>query len=99
MGLYRPPSFLSPVGPKPRPIPPHTISSVPVHTAEWFARGLSAPSPERGVQVSVDGLYRAPSPTIPLGSIPPQMIISLPVQTALCRARALGGAPPASGTS
>ncbi len=51
-GSYRPPVFV-----KPRSFePPHTIISVPVHTAVWRDRTEGTlPPPEVGVQESVDG--------------------------------------------
>src|SRR5262245_5063162 len=88
-GLYRAPVLTA--GPVPLGSPPHTTSSVPVHTAATPER---APGPlriEMAVQVSVAGLYRAPSGAQLNPFCPPQTSISEPVQTATCCARGSGG--------
>jgi hypothetical protein len=48
------------------------------------------------VQVSEDGLYRAPVLTSPEPPKPPQTIISVPVQMAVCESRADGTFVPVS---
>src|SRR6266853_1966542 len=78
-GLYLPPLFKKLVSPK----PPHTIISLPVHTA--LGKDLCEGVDAVGVQLSVAGSYLPPvfrSPSAALN--PPHTIISLPVQTALC---------------
>src|SRR3954470_15561604 len=56
-GLYRPPSlnFVTPWIPPPIP-PPHTIISLPVHTAVCARRAAGAPLMLSGVQLFVVGL-------------------------------------------
>jgi hypothetical protein len=81
LGLYLPP-VLKKV--KPFDDPPHTIISLPVHTAVWFARTSGTLVVLVAVQLSVAGLYLPPvfkRSSCP--STPPQTIISLPVQTAV----------------
>jgi hypothetical protein len=80
--------YLPPVFVKWEPsFPPHTIISLPVHTAVCEYRALGALVVLVAVQLSVAGLYLPPVSTMPP---PPQTIISLPVQTAVCEYRALG---------
>jgi hypothetical protein len=80
LGLYLPPVFIMIM----LPSPPHTIISLPVHTAVCRARASAALVVLVGVQLSVLGLYLAPVFKLPpLLSVPPQMIISVPVQTAV----------------
>jgi hypothetical protein len=79
LGLYLPPVFngiksLS---------PPHTIISVPLHTAVWNSRSAGTLTVLVGVQLFVVGLYRPPVFKSLEPSVPPQTIISLPVQTAV----------------
>ena len=70
--------------------PPHTIISLPVHTAVWPERALGALVVLVAVQLSVLGLYLPPVlKWLPL-LFPPQTIISVPVQTAVCKFRAPG---------
>ena len=79
-GLYLPPVFnknwLS--------CPPHTIISLPVHTAVCKYRAEARPLV--AVQLSVLGLYLPPVLPAPA----PQTIISLPVHTAVCSYRPVG---------
>ena len=76
-GLYLPPVFnknwLS--------CPPHTIISLPVHTAVCKYRAEARPLV--AVQLSVLGLYLPPVPKGLLLALPPHTIISLPVHTAV----------------
>jgi hypothetical protein len=81
-GSYRPPLLIWQECSSSRPQPPHTIISVPVHTAVCCLRGNGAFVPLVVRHVSVAGSYRDPelyfdSPA----SVPPQMIISAPVHT------------------
>ena len=82
LGSYLPPVFKSPLNGKP-PVPPHTIISVPVHTAVCELRASGTLMVPVLVQLFVPGLYLPP---VSKGekSRPPQMIISLPVHTAVC---------------
>ena len=65
-------------------IPPHTIISMPVHTAVCCDRAAGAFSVLVLAQLSVLGLYLPPVLKSPVfKKRPPQMIISLPVQTAV----------------
>jgi len=74
LGSYLPPVFNSlPSN------PPHTIISLPVHTAVFHARPEGALTVLVAVQLSVMGLYLPP--VLPLPA--PQTIISLPVHTAV----------------
>ena len=79
LGLYLPPVFkinwLS--------CPPHTIISLPVHTAVCKYRAEGALVVLVAVQLSVLGLYRPPVFKGLLLALPPQTIISLPVHTAV----------------
>src|SRR6266852_4280811 len=75
-------------------LPPQTIISLPVQTAECHRFALGAFVSVVGVQLSVAGLYRPPvfqtwtlKPSV---YQPPQTIISVPVQTAVCSKRASG---------
>ena len=78
LGLYFPPVLKTLLA----LYPPHTIISVPVHTAVCWARASGALVLVVGVQVSVPGLYRPPVfKALPL--VPPHTIISLLVQTAV----------------
>ena len=85
LGSYLPPVFkinwLS--------CPPHTIISLPVHTAVCKYREEGALVPMVAVQLSVPGLYLPPVPKA-LPSNPPHTIISLPVHTAVFHARPEG---------
>src|SRR5712692_2792438 len=82
-GSYRPPaSGYTVVPPGVVLMPPQMIISVPVHTAECWARGAGAPALETGAQVSVAGSYRPPLSRPPPVS-PPQTIICEPVHTAV----------------
>ena len=78
-GLYLPPVFnknwLS--------CPPHTIISLPVHTAVFHARPEGALTVLVAVQLSVPGLYLPPVPKGLLLALPPHTIMSLPVHTAV----------------
>ena len=80
--LYLPPVSKN-VGP-PLKVPPHTIISLPVHTAVWASRPAGALLVLVAVQLSVPGLYLPPV-LKKLGklSVPPHTIISLPVHTAV----------------
>src|SRR6188472_2893603 len=81
LGSYLPPVFNSlPSN------PPHTIISLPVHTAVFHARPEGALTVLVAVQLSVMGLYLPP--VLPLPA--PQTIISLPVHTAVCSYRPVG---------
>src|SRR5262245_43249626 len=72
--------YLPPVRKSPLPAPPHTIISLPVHTAERRWRASGALVVLVAVQLSVPKLYLPP--VLVKGS-PPQTIISLPVHTAV----------------
>jgi hypothetical protein len=75
LGSYLPPVFDSlPTN------PPHTIISLPVHTAVCHCRPEGALAVLVAVQLSVLGLYLPPVLPPPK---PPQTIISLPVHTAV----------------
>src|SRR6478735_2240373 len=83
LGSYLPPVFNSlPSN------PPHTIISLPVHTAVFHARPEGALTVLVAVQLSVLGLYLPP--VFKGGNSPPQTIISLPVHTAVCSYRPVG---------
>src|SRR6516162_2083925 len=73
-------------------LPPHTIISLPVHTAVCSHRASGAFMVLVAVQLSVPGSYLPPVFKLQLRPhpTPPQMIISLPVHTAECLARATG---------
>jgi hypothetical protein len=75
LGLYLPPLLRKMVL-----SPPHTIISVPVHTAVCPTRAAGALVVVMAVQLSVVGLYLAFTKPLPF---PPQTIISLPVHTAV----------------
>ena len=81
LGLYLPPvlKVLLPLD------PPHTIISLPVHTAVWPYRAAGALVVLVAVQLPALGLYLPPvfKGPKPLPLYPPHTIISLPVQTAL----------------
>src|SRR5205823_15124212 len=83
-GLYLPPVFKG--GTKKSGVPPHTIISLPVHTAVCHSRPSGALVVLVAVQLSVLGLYLPPVLKLP----PPQTIISPPVNTAVCTSRAAG---------
>jgi hypothetical protein len=76
VGLYCPPLLKTPQ----QLYPPHTIISLPVHTADWCALASGAFAVLVAVQLSVMGLYLPP--LFRIGS-PAQIIISMPVQTAV----------------
>jgi hypothetical protein len=78
LGLYLPPVFVG--GSKGSGVPPHTIISLPVHTAVCHSRPPGALAVLVAVHVSAPGLYRPP--VLPPPS-PPQTIISLSVHTAV----------------
>src|SRR5206468_12691539 len=63
--------------------PPHTIISLPVHTAECAYRPAGALVLLVAVQVSAPGSYLPPVLKGLTSSIPPHTIISLPVPTAV----------------
>jgi hypothetical protein len=63
--------------------PPHTIISLPAHTAVCPNRAVGALVVLVAVQLLLLGLYLPPVPKSKLGPNPPQMIISLAVQTAV----------------
>ena len=76
-GLYFPPVSKGPV-------PPHTIISLPVHTATCPTRAVGALIVLVAVQLSLFGLYLPPVfVTLNRPSAPPQIIISVPVHTAV----------------
>src|ERR1044071_6275854 len=81
LGLYLPPVF------KTTPLlsyPPHTIISLPVHTAVCLDRPLGTFVMLVAAQLSVPGLYLPPVfEGTPPSARPPQTIISLPVHTAV----------------
>jgi hypothetical protein len=79
LGLYLPPVFKKPVG---KFKPPHTIISLPVHTAACRLRLSGAFVVLVAVQLSLLGLYFPPVFESP-PAYPPQTIISLPLQTAV----------------
>jgi hypothetical protein len=71
--------------------PPHTIISLPVHTAVCQSLAVGTLLVAVAVQLSVLGLYLPPVlKESPWPLPPPQTIMSLPVQTALCRIRLRG---------
>jgi hypothetical protein len=74
LGSYLPPVFNSTAI-----NPPHTIISLPVHTAVFQARPEGALTVLVAAQLSVLGLYLPPVLPAPA----PQTIISLPVHTAV----------------
>ena len=78
-GLYLPPVFDA----RPSAAPPHTIISVPLHTAVCNDRADGALFAIVAVQASVMGLYLPPLLKKTLLLFPPQTIISLPVHTAV----------------
>ena len=78
LGLYLPPVFKLRLPSN----PPHTIISLPVHTAVFYARPVGALTVLVAVQLSVLGLYLPPVLKRP-PPYPPQTIISLPVHTAV----------------
>jgi hypothetical protein len=78
LGLYRPPVLNALL-----PTPPHTIISLPVHTAVWASRPVGALVVLVAVQLSVLGLYLPPVLKKLKPSVPPHTIISLPVHTAV----------------
>src|SRR5579884_1335479 len=88
LGLYLPPVFKLQL--RPHPIPPHTITSVPVQTAVCSTRAVGALAVLVAVQLSSAGLYLPPVLKKSVLSPPPQTIISLPVHTAVCASRAMG---------
>ena len=63
--------------------PPHTIISLPAHTAVCPNRAVGASVVLIAVQLLLLGLYLPPLPKSKLGPNPPQIIISLAVQTAV----------------
>jgi hypothetical protein len=63
--------------------PPHTIISLPVHTAVCKYRAEGALVGLVAVQLSVLGLYLPPVFKGLLLALPPHTIIALPVQTAV----------------
>jgi hypothetical protein len=73
-GIVSPAMFNSPPS-----NPPHTIISLPLHTAVFHARPEGALTALVAVQLSVMGLYLPPVLPPPA----PQTIISLPVHTAV----------------
>ena len=81
LGLYLPPvlKVLLPLD------PPHTIISLPLHTAVWPYRAAAALVVLVAVQLPALGSYLPPvfKGPKPLPLYPPHTIISLPVQTAL----------------
>ena len=83
-GLYRPPVLV--VSDVTKSYPPHTIISLPVHTATLPVRASGALRTLVAVHLFVLGLYRPPV----LSPAPPQTIISVPVQTTLWLSRAVG---------
>jgi len=78
-GLYLPPVLnrLLPLN------PPHTIISLPLHTAVCTDRAEGALGLLVAVQLSALGLYLPPVFKSLVPSYPPHTIISVPVQTAL----------------
>ena len=86
LGSYLPPVLNG----APGALPPQTIISLPVQTAETLSRGEGALVVLVALQLSVLGLYLPPvfNWVVPLN--PHQTIISVPVQTAACERRALG---------
>ena len=77
-------SYLPPVSALPEvPNPPHTIISVPVHTAVCSSLAEGAPVVLIAVHVSVDGSYLPPVSVLPEVSTPPHTTISVPVHTAV----------------
>src|SRR5438874_10434615 len=87
LGLYLAPVLSSP--PWKKLAPPHTIISLPVHTAAWLYRAVGALIVLIAVQLSITGLYLPPVFNV-LPLFPPQTIISAPVHTAVCSDRASG---------
>ena len=80
--LYLPPVLNSIPGQQ--KTPPHTIISVPVHTAARESRGEGALLVLVGDQLSVVGLYLPPVlQSLNVESVPPHTIISLPLQIAV----------------
>lgn len=71
-------------------MPPHTISSLPVHTDGKFHRALGAEVSEIGLQLFVEGLYRAPLLNVLVPLKPPHTMNSLPLHTPAFAQRALG---------
>ncbi len=71
--------------------PPHTIISLPVHTAVWLSRIGGTPLPtDVAVHAPVVGLYLPPVSVSSQPLKPPQTIISVPVQTAVWFQRGTG---------
>jgi hypothetical protein len=66
-----------------KPIPPHTIISLPVQIAVFLPRASGAFVRVVAAQLSLLGLYLPPVLTAPLSLYPPQTIIWLPVHTAV----------------
>jgi hypothetical protein len=64
-------------------VPPQTIISPPVQTAEWPYRPEGALAVLVATQLSVLGLYLPPVFKTPKSPPPPQTIISLPLHTAV----------------
>ena len=70
--------------------PPHTIISLPVHTAVCDSLASGALVMLVAVQLSLIGLYLAPVFVFcPESSLPPHTIISLPVHTVVSQCSAL----------
>ena len=86
LGSYLPPVLNG----APGALPPQTIISLPVQTAETLSRGEGALVVLVALQLSVLGLYLPPVFKLVVPLNPPQTIISVPVQTAACESRALG---------
>jgi hypothetical protein len=68
-------------------VPPHTIISLPAHTAVWFARGNGASSVAVVSHASATGSYSPPVFRTFERPEPPHTIMRLPVHTAECRVR------------
>jgi hypothetical protein len=76
--------YLPPVLKKFTPsVPPHTIISVPVHTAVCMSRAVGALVVLVSIQLSVLGKYFPPVLKKFTSSVPPHTIISVPVHTAV----------------
>src|SRR5262245_38469201 len=80
-GLYRPPWLI--YVPPLLKLPPQTIISAPVHTAECPKPPNVGPVPATAVQRFATGSYRPPLFKGELRLFPAQIIISLPVHTAV----------------